>query len=72
MTRSGGKYTSAREVAAKSMRRGPARASANKSTTSKAASVIDSPTLTRWWASAITATNSSDVTQRWRMTVDGC
>ena len=72
MTRSAKPYTSAREVAAKSTRHGRVQANASRFTTSKAASVTDSPTLTRWWASAITATSSSGATQRWRMTVDGC
>ena len=72
MTRYGKPYTSAQRAAVKWGLPGPARASVSRSTTSKAGSEIDSPILTRWWASAITATSSSDFTQRWRMTVDGC
>jgi hypothetical protein len=51
---------------------GPAQADVNRSTTSREGWGIGCSTLTKWWASATTATNSSDVTRRWRMTVDGC
>jgi len=61
-----------REAYAKSMRRLTARANASRCTTSRAGKATASPTLTRWWVSAIDVTTSSDVTQRWRMTVDGC
>lgn len=72
MTRSVRSSTSAQEAAVRSTLRGPAQASASRSTTNKAASGTDLPTLIRWWVSATTVTNSLDVTRRWRMTVDGC
>jgi hypothetical protein len=72
MTRSGKRYTSAQKAAARWGLPGPAPANASRSTTNKVGLEIESPTLIRWWVSATTATTSSDVTQRWRMTVDGC
>ena len=70
--RYGTSYTSVQAGAVKSMLHGRARATVSRSTTSRAGLGIGLPTLTRWWLSATTVTNSSDVTQRWRMTVDGC
>lgn len=72
MTKRELQFTKEQEDAVRSMRRGRAQGSASKSTTSKEGSGIGCSTLTRWWASATTVTNSLDVTRRWRMTVDGC
>jgi hypothetical protein len=72
MTRYARPYTSAQRAAVKSGRPGPARAGAKRCTTAKAELEHGCSTLTRWWASATHVTTSSDVTQRWRMTVDGC
>jgi len=72
MTRYVRPSTNVLEAPVKSGQHGRAVASAKKSTTSKAGWEPDSLIWTRWWVSAVTVTNSSDVTQRWRMTVDGC